>query len=300
MSDLQQVGPGSQVGWIGTGVMGLSMCRRLLEADYRVQVYTRTAAKAQPLVELGAELVDSPAAASQGARCVLSIVGYPEDVERVYFGHDGLLMAIQPGQIVVDMTTSRPELAQRIAAAAEQRDAHALDAPVSGGDIGARSGRLSIMVGGPHAAFEALQPLWQQLGQTIVHHGSAGSGQHTKMANQILIAGNMIGLCEALLYAEKTGLDIPRVLSSVSVGAAGSWSLTNLAPRIVQDDWAPGFFVDHFVKDMGIALAEAERLRLSLPGIGLVRQLYIALQSQGGGQLGTQALIQALRRLNTP
>lgn len=300
MSDLLPVAPGSQVGWIGTGVMGLSMCRRLLEAGYRVKAYTRTAAKALPLLELGAQAAGSPAAAAEGARCVLTIVGYPEDVDQVYFGPDGLLAILQPGQIVVDMTTSRPELAQRIEAAARQREAYALDAPVSGGDIGARSGRLSIMVGGPREAFDALEPLWQQLGQTIVHHGAAGSGQHAKMTNQILIAGNMIGLCEALLYAENAGLDIPQVLSSVSVGAAGSWSLTNLAPRILQEDWAPGFFVDHFVKDMGIALAEAERLRLSLPGLGLVRQLYIALQSQGGGSLGTQALIQALRRLNSP
>lgn len=294
-----EVSPAStRIAWIGTGVMGASMCGHLLRAGYRISVYSRTRSKAAALERDGATWAATPAAAAAAADVVFSIVGYPDDVHQVHLGPEGTLAAARPGMILVDMTTSSPNLARQLAATAAAQGATFLDAPVSGGDVGARNATLSIMVGGERRAFEALQPIWSVLGKTIVHQGPPGAGQHTKMTNQILIATNMIGVCESLLYAYRAGLDLHTVLQSVASGAAGSWSLSNLAPRIINNQFDPGFFVDHFVKDMGIALEEAHRLRLSLPGLALARQLYIALQAQGGGQLGTHALQLALARLS--
>lgn len=291
-----------KIGWIGTGVMGGACASRLLAADYEVAVFTRTRSKAEPLLAAGAVWADSPRAVAERSDVVFSIVGYPRDVREIFFGGDGVLNAWSTGdasgKIFVDMTTSSPELAVEIADAAARAGFDALDAPVSGGDVGAKNGTLSIMVGGSDAAFERLAPIFACLGTNVRRQGGPGAGQRTKTTNQILIAGNMIGVCEALLYAYRAGLDLDAVLASVSSGAAGSWSLSNLAPRILQGNFAPGFFVEHFVKDLGIALDDAERLRLSLPGVALARQLYLALIAQGGGRLGTQALIKALATLS--
>ncbi|MBQ9127474.1 MAG: NAD(P)-dependent oxidoreductase [Thermoguttaceae bacterium] len=291
-----------KIGWIGTGVMGGACASRLLAAGYEVAVFTRTRSKAEPLLAAGAVWADSPRAVAERSDVVFSIVGYPRDVREIFFGGDGVLNAWSTGdasgKIFVDMTTSSPELAVEIADAAARAGFDALDAPVSGGDVGAKNGTLSIMVGGSDAAFERLASIFGCLGTNVRRQGGPGAGQRTKTTNQILIAGNMIGVCEALLYAYRAGLDLDAVLASVSSGAAGSWSLSNLAPRVLRGDFAPGFFVEHFVKDLGIALDDAERLRLSLPGVALARQLYLALIAQGGGRLGTQALIKALATLS--
>ncbi len=286
------------IGWIGTGVMGKSMCGHLLKAGFKGVVFNRTPAKAQSLVDLGARLVDSPAAVAQAADVIFTIVGYPSDVRSVTLGEQGTLSCASPGKVLVDMTTSQPALAAEIYKCAKEKGVHAIDAPVSGGDIGAREARLSIMIGGDKPVVDALMPCWNAMGKTIVHQGSAGAGQHAKMVNQILIATNMIGVCEALLYGYRAGLDLETVLSSVSSGAAGSWSLSNLGPRVIRGDFAPGFFVEHFIKDMGIALAEAERMQLALPGLALSKQLYVALAAQGHAKSGTQALLLALASLS--
>ncbi len=288
----------SRLGWIGLGVMGRSMCGHLLRAGFAVSVYSRTRAKAEPLIEQGAQWCDSPREVAEVADVVFTMVGFPDDVRQVILGPDGALAGSRPGMIIVDFTTSRPALAQEIAAAAAQRGVTALDAPVSGGDIGAREARLSIMVGGDRAAFDALAPCWQLLGKTIVHHGPPGAGQHAKMVNQILIASNMVGLCEALLYAYRAGLDPEKVLASVGAGAAGSWSLSNLGPRILAGDFAPGFYIEHFLKDLAIALEESRRMQLALPGLALAEQLYRAAAAQGCARNGTQALQLALARLS--
>lgn len=294
-----RIEPGrTRIGWVGTGVMGAAMCGRLLEAGYTATVSNRTRAKAEPLAAKGARVVASPAEVAAASDVVFTIVGHPRDVREVYLGVDGLLTAARPGSVLVDMTTSEPSLAAQIAELAASKSVRALDAPVSGGDVGAREGRLSIMVGGDEGAAEALRPLFEVLGRTIVRHGPAGSGQHAKMANQVLIAGNMVGVCEALLYASKAGLDPETLLRSVSSGAAGSWSLSNLAPRMIAGDFEPGFFVEHFLKDMGIALAESRRMGLALPGLALVEQLYRAVAAQGMGRKGTQALVLALADLS--
>ena len=295
----KQVSPAeTRLGWIGTGVMGRSMCGHLIQAGFRMSVYNRSPEKCKPLVDLGATIQDSPQAVATNSDIVFSIVGFPSDVSEIYLGERGIFAGAQAGQIFVDMTTSQPSLAKRIAERALQLGAAALDAPVSGGDIGAKEARLSIMVGGDQAAFEALMPCWDRMGKTIVYQGGPGAGQHTKMVNQVLIATKMIGVCESLLYAHRAGLDVETVLKSVSSGAAGSWSLTNLAPRILNKDFQPGFLVDHFVKDMGIVLEEAKAMKLALPGLALAHQLYVALQSHDGGRLGTQALIMALAKLS--
>ncbi len=288
-----------RVGWIGAGVMGRSMCGHLLAAGYPVVVHTRTRSSADGLVAAGAGWAESPRAVAAMSDVVFSMVGLPADVEAVLLGEDGAVTHARAGQIFVDMTTSRPELAVRVAHVAMQHNAHALDAPVSGGDIGAREARLSIMVGGDAETFAAVQPLLAKLGKTVVHQGPAGAGQHTKMVNQVLIATTMIGLCEALLYGWRAGLDLSRVLESVSGGAAGSWSLTNYAPRILRGDFAPGFFVEHFLKDLRIALDEAKRMRLVLPGLALAEQLYIAVEAEGSGKLGTQSLVRALAKMSS-
>jgi 3-hydroxyisobutyrate dehydrogenase len=289
---------GERIGWIGTGVMGTSMCGHLLAAGHPVTVTTRTRAKADALVGAGATWADSPAAVAAESDVVFVMVGYPAEVEEVVAGADGVLTALAPGGLVVDMTTSRPALAVDLARLAAERGIAALDAPVSGGDVGARNGTLSIMVGGDADAFARARPLLGHLGSTIVHQGAAGAGQHTKLTNQVVVAGNLIAVCEALLYATRAGLDVESVLASISGGAASSWALTNLAPRIVAGDFAPGFFVDHFVKDMAIVLDEAARLQLALPGLALVHQLGVALQAQGHGRDGTQSLILALEALS--
>lgn len=291
-------GSNERVGWIGTGVMGASMCGHLLAAGHPVTVTTRTRVKAEPLLEAGARWADSPAAVAAGSDAVFVMVGYPEEVEGVVLGPEGALAALGPGGLLVDMTTSRPALAVEIARRSVDAGIAALDAPVSGGDVGARNGTLSIMVGGDAEAFRRARPLLERVGSTIVHQGPAGAGQHTKLTNQVVVAGNLVAMCEALLYATRAGLDVDTVLESIAGGAASSWALSNLAPRIVAGDFAPGFFVDHFVKDLAIALDEAARLRLALPGLALVHQLAVALQAQGHGRDGTQSLILALETLS--
>ena len=289
---------GTRVGWIGTGVMGAPMCGHLIASGYPVTVFNRTPERARGLLERGAAWAESPQAVAQHADVVFTMVGFPDDVREIVLGPAGTLAGAGHGTILVDMTTSEPSLAREIYEAARARGVASLDAPVSGGDVGARAAGLSIMVGGDRDAFERVAPLLRCLGATIVHQGPAGAGQHTKMVNQILVASGMVAVSEALLYAHQAGLDLPTVLQSVSGGAAGSWSLTHYAPRILARDFAPGFRVDHFVKDMGIALAEARRMRLSLPGLALVEQLYLALVAQGDGRQGTHALVLALARLS--
>jgi 3-hydroxyisobutyrate dehydrogenase len=288
----------TRVGWIGTGVMGLSMCGHVLDAGYAVTVHNRTRTRAQPLLERGATWADTPAAVAAASDIVCSIVGYPADVRSIVLGPDGALEGAAPGAVLVDLTTSEPSLAVEIFAAAAAKDVASVDAPVSGGDVGARNATLSIMVGGDEEAVDRVRPLLEVMGKTIVRQGGPGAGQHTKLVNQILIASGMIGVCEALLYADKAGLDLETVLESVAPGAAGSWSLSNYAPRMLAGDFEPGFIVEHFVKDMGIALAEARRLNLSLPGLALAEQLYVALTAQGKGRKGTHSLILALAALS--
>lgn len=299
MPDVNIASPEStRIGWIGTGVMGASMCGHLLAAGYPATVTTRTRSRADALIDAGAEWAPTPADVAAASDVVFTMVGFPSDVREVLLGDQGALGTAKPGTVLVDMTTSEPALAVEIAAVVAERDVHVLDAPVSGGDVGARNGALSIMVGGPADVFDAVRPCFELMGQTIVRQGDHGAGQHTKMVNQVLVAGNMVAICEALLYAYRAGLDVEQVLQSVSSGAAGSWSLSNLAPRMIAGDMEPGFFVDHFVKDMGIALDEARRMQLSLPGLALAHQLYVALQAQGRGRNGTQALVHALASLS--
>ena len=285
------------IGWVGTGVMGASMCGHILDAGYRVTVTTRTESKARALVDRGAVWADTPAEVAAASDISCAIVGFPDDVREVFLGSSGLLAGASPGDILVDMTTSEPALAIEIAERAGAAGAAAIDAPVSGGDIGARSGTLSIMIGGAEEAVELARPILETMGKTIVRQGGPGAGQHTKAVNQILIATLMIGLSEALLYGRQAGLDLDTVMESVSGGAAGSWSLTNYGPRILEGDFEPGFFVDHFVKDMGIALREAASMKLPVPGLALAHELYVSLQAQGLGRKGTQSLILALARL---
>lgn len=281
----------TNIAFIGTGVMGQGMIKNFLKAGHTVHLYTRTKERALPLVELGATWYDTAQAAAEQGDIIFTVVGYPKDVEEVYFGDHGIFKAAQQGKIVVDMTTSQPALAKKIADAAQAFGMEALDAPVSGGDIGAQNGTLSIMVGGSKQAFEKVTPLFEVIGQNIVLQGEAGAGQHTKMCNQIAIATNMIGVCEALAYGKKAGLDMERVLQSIATGAAGSWSLSNLAPRMLQGDKEPGFYIRHMIKDMGIALDEASRMELKLPGLAMAKAMYDELSAKGYDQNGTQALI---------
>lgn len=286
------------IGWIGTGVMGRWMCHHLMAAGYNAVVYNRTAAKAQPLVEEGATLAGTPREVAMKSDIIFTMVGFPTDVEECYFGTEGLFSGAKPGKIFVDMTTTKPSLAIRINGKARELGCDSIDAPVSGGDVGAREARLSIMAGGVKDTYETVLPFFNIMGKASVLEGGPGAGQHTKMANQITIAGTMIGVCEALLYARKAGLDLDTMVGTISKGAAGCWTLDNLAPRIIKGNYAPGFFIDHFVKDMGIALEEAQKMQLSLPGLALVNQLYVALQGTGNGRNGTQALVLALDRLS--
>ncbi|ULA62694.1 MAG: putative oxidoreductase YkwC [Nitrospira sp.] len=286
------------IGWIGTGVMGLSMCGHLLQAGYPVTLYTRTKSKAQSLVARGAAWADSPRAVAARSTVIVTMVGFPRDVREIYFEPEGILSGATPGSILIDMTTTEPALSQEIAAAASAAGLHAIDAPVSGGDIGARNATLSIMAGGERETVESVRPLFERLGKKMVYQGGPGAGQHAKLCNQIVIAGTMVGVCESLLYGFKAGLDLTQMLESIRGGAAACWTLENLAPRILQRNFDPGFFVEHFVKDMGIALDEASRRRLTLPGLALVHTLYQRVQTLGHGRSGTHALMLALEELS--
>lgn len=290
--------PQIRLGFIGTGVMGGSMAGHLLAAGYPLTVFSRTKDKAQPLLDAGAVWADTPREVAAASDVTFAIVGFPPDVHEVFLGDDGAVAGATAGSILVDMTTSEPSLAIEIAAAAAARSVSAIDAPVSGGDVGAKNATLSIMIGGGDDVVHKAWPLFEIMGKTLVHCGGPGAGQHTKMVNQILIATGMIGVSEALLYAQEAGLDLDKTLAAVSGGAAGSWSLSNYGPRMLAGDFDPGFFVDHFVKDMGIALDESKAMHLSVPGLALAHQLYVALQAQGGGRNGTQALLLAMARLS--
>ncbi len=288
----------TRLGWIGTGVMGRSMCGHLLDRGFAVTIFTSHKIESRCPAGQGAKWATSPQAVAEQSDVVFSIVGFPADVREVILGPQGALAGSRPGTILVDMTTSQPSLAIEIAEAAKAKGVHAVDAPVSGGDVGAREARLSIMIGGEKDVVDALRPCWEAMGQTIVYQGPAGSGQHAKLVNQILIAAGMIGVCEALLYAYQAGLNLESVMQAVASGAAGSWSLSNYGPRIMAGIFAPGFMVEHFIKDMGIALDESKRMGLSLPGLALAEELYVALQAQGHGRDGTHSLILALASLS--
>lgn len=288
----------TKIGWIGTGVMGASMCGHLMAKGYQATVMTRTKSKAQPLLDQGAAWAETAKQVAEASDIVFTIVGFPHDVREVILGSEGVLAGLSENKIVVDMTTSEPALAEEIASIAAEKGSHGVDAPVSGGDVGAKEARLSIMVGGHEEPVKAVWPLFEIMGKTIVHQGPPGAGQHTKMVNQTLIATNMIGVCEALLYAHRAGLDLETVMQSVASGAAGSWSLSNLGPRIIAGNFDPGFFVEHFIKDMGIALSEAKRMNLCLPGLALAHQLYTALAAQGHEKSGTHALQVALSAMS--
>ena len=287
-----------RVGWVGTGVMGQSMCGHLLDAGFPTAVFSRTKAKAEALLGRGAAWAASPGEVASASDIVFTMVGFPADVREVYFGADGLLAGARPGMLFVDMTTTEPTLAREIHHRAVSLGAQAVDAPVSGGDVGARNGTLSIMVGGDGDAVAAVMPFLERLGKNIVHQGGPGAGQHTKMCNQIVIAGTMIGVCESLVYAFQAKLDPESMLKSIRSGAAGCWTLENLAPRVLNGNFDPGFIVEHFIKDMGIALSEAQKMGLAMPGLALVQQLYLALQAQGHGRKGTQALVLALEHIS--
>lgn len=280
------------IGFIGTGVMGKSMASHLLAGGYSVWVYNRTEEKAKDLVEQGAIWCESPKVVASESDLIITMVGFPKDVQSVYLGPEGLIENSRAGTLLIDMTTSSPILAEEIEKEAMIKGLYALDAPVSGGDVGAREARLSIMVGGEKEALAQAMPVFKVMGKQISHMGKAGMGQHTKMSNQIAIASNMMGVCEALWYAERSGLDGKQVLEAISAGAAGSASLVNLGPRILRKDYAPGFYIKHFIKDMKIALDSAEEMKIDLPGLKLSLKLYEELAQKGHENEGTQGLIQ--------
>ena len=280
-----------KISFIGIGVMGKSMASNLLKKGYELTVYSRTKAKAQELLACGAKWADTPAKASENAEVVISMVGYPKDVEQIYLGENGVLSSLKSNSIIIDMTTSSPSLAKKIYEVASQKSISALDAPVSGGDVGAKNGTLAIMVGGDEASYNKVLPIFEAMGKTICYFGKAGSGQYAKMSNQIAIASNMMGVCEAVAYAKKCGLNPHDLLNVISTGAAGSWSLSNLAPRMLKGDFAPGFFIKHFIKDMKIAIESAKEMNLDLPGLVLAERLYEKLAKEGYENDGTQALL---------
>jgi 3-hydroxyisobutyrate dehydrogenase len=281
----------TRIGFIGLGIMGQSMAGHLIAAGHPLAVYNRSREKAAALLGKGAVWCDTPGDVAARSDVVITMVGYPSDVEQVWLGNGGVMSRAR-NALLIDMTTSSSELARRIAAEAAKHGCKALDAPVSGGDMGAREAKLSIMVGGSKEAFEAALPVLQRLGTNIVHQGEAGAGQHTKMCNQVVIASTIMGVCEGLAYAKAAGLDLPTVLKSIGAGAAGGFQLNVLGAKIINGDFAPGFFIEHFVKDLGIALAEAQRMKLDLPGLSLSHRLYSTLIERGLGRLGTQALAQ--------
>ena len=283
----------TKIGFIGTGVMGNPMASHILKEGYELYVYNRTSAKTQSLVASGAHACDSPGSVAEMCDIIFAIVGFPKDVETVFLGSNGIVEKAKPGSIIVDMTTSTPDLAKKIASVAIKKGLHSLDAPVSGGDVGAKSGMLSIMVGGKKEIFNRVLPLFELMGSNVVYQGSAGSGQHTKMANQIGIASSMLAMCESLTYAKAAGLDQKTVLKSICSGAAGSWSLTNLAPRILRDDYEPGFFVRHFIKDMQIAIDSSEAMGIPIPGLKVAKAKFDQIADQGLDNKGTQAVIKA-------
>jgi 3-hydroxyisobutyrate dehydrogenase len=287
----------TRIGWIGTGVMGSSMCGHILTAGYPVSLYSRTKTKAQPLIDLGATWAENPSAVAAESDMIFTMVGFPQDVRTVYFGETGILAGARSGTVLIDMTTTDPTLSREIAERATTKGLSAIDAPVSGGDVGARNATLSIMVGGDTKTVRAVMPLFELLGKKIVHQGGPGAGQQAKLCNQIVIAGTMIGVCESLFYGHKAGLDLNRMLDSIRGGAAACWTLDHLAPRILQRNFDPGFFVEHFVKDMGLALEESKRMGLVLPGLTLVHQLYHRVMTLGHGRSGTHALMLALEDL---
>lgn len=285
------------IGWIGTGIMGNPMVKHLVKAGFKVNVNNRTKSKAEDLIQMGCTWFDTPAEVAAVSDIIVTIIGFPKDVEQVYFEEGGILSSIRPGSVLIDMTTTKPILAKRIAEVAKTKGAQFMDAPVSGGQVGAINGALSIMIGGDAEVVKSVLPVFEAFGKNIVYQGPVGSGQHTKMCNQITIAGTMIGVCEGLIYGFKAGLNLETMLQSISKGAASCWTLEVLAPKVVKGDYAPGFSVDNLVKDMNIALEEAERMNLSLPGLALVKQLYIALQAMGKGSAGTQSLYLVLEKL---
>lgn len=281
----------AKIAFIGTGVMGSAMAGHLMDAGHELTVYNRTKSKTDGLVARGASYASSPKEAAKDAEFVITIVGYPKDVREVYFGEVGIFQNDLTGKILIDMTTTEPTLAKEIYAKAKAVGAAALDAPVSGGDLGAKNASLTIMVGGDEAAYEKAVPLFEKMGKTITLQGGAGAGQHTKMANQICIAGTMTGMTELLVYADKARLDLEKVLTTVGGGSAATWSLTNYGPRVLREDYSAGFFVKHFIKDLGIALAEAEKMGLELPATAGAKKLYDQLADKGFENDGTQALI---------
>lgn len=288
-----------KIGWVGTGVMGNAMCGHLLDAGHHLFVSNRTQSKTDNLVTKGAKWCDTPADVAANSDIIFSIVGFPTDVESVFMGEQGILAGAKHGTVIVDMTTSSPALARKIYQTAKEKSVSALDAPVSGGDVGAREASLAIMVGGDKETFDQVFPLFKNMGKNIAYMGEAGTGQHTKMCNQILIAGTMIGTVESLLYAYRVGMDMDAVIDVIGKGAAGSWSINNLGRRIAKNDFNPGFYIKHFVKDMGIALAEAQRMNLSLPGLAVAHQFYIAAKAMGYENLGTQGLYRVLAKMNS-
>lgn len=287
-----------KIGFIGLGVMGKSMAGHLMDAGHELYVYSRTKAKCGDIIEKGAHWCDTPKAVAENTDIVFTIVGFPKDVEEVYLGKNGLIEGAREGMIFCDMTTTKPSLDIQIGKELEKKGASMCDAPVSGGDSGARNATLSIMAGADKATFDALLPYFNIMGKSITHMGGLGAGQHTKMANQIVIAGTMCGVSEALVYGARAGLDTEKMVQTISKGAAGCWTLDNLAPRVLRDDLAPGFMVDHFIKDMGIALEEAEKMELVLPSLALTKQLYLSLKANGMGRNGTQALVKAIEQLS--
>jgi 3-hydroxyisobutyrate dehydrogenase len=287
-----------RIGWIGTGVMGSSMCARLMDAGYTATIHNRTREKAEPLLARGAAWADTPQAVAEKSDVIFSIVGYPRDVREVILGPTGALAGAHEGAVLVDKTTSEPSLAEEIASQAAQRGVRSIDAPVTGGDIGAKNGTLSIMIGGDEQTVRFLEPFWKALGSKWIRHGGPGAGQRAKLANQTLVGMNMIGICESLLYAHRAGLNLNAVLESISSGAAGSWALSNLAPRIIRGDFAPGFFVEHLIKDLEILLDECRRMNLHLPGVELAERLFKEVAAQGHSRDGAQSLIFALAKMN--
>ena len=287
-----------KIGWIGTGVMGNAMALHLQNKGYELYVHSRTKSKCQNLIQKGAVWCTNPKELAKNCDIIFTMVGYPDDVQEVILGSSGVLLSAKKDSVLIDMTTSKPELAMKIYKKAKQKGIHSLDAPVSGGDIGAKNGTLSIMVGGDIQIFEKIKPLFEIMGKNIEYIGSAGSGQHTKMANQISIASTIIGTVETLMYAYKTGLDIDKVLKVVGGGSAGSWQLINMGPRIVKNDFEPGFYIKHFIKDMGIALDEASKMNLHLPGLKLAYQFYLKAENSGYENLGTQALYKVFEDMN--
>lgn len=283
----------TNIGFVGTGVMGCPMATHILKEGYKLYVYNRTSTKAQSLIDSGAYLCENPGQVAKNCDVIFAIVGFPQDVESIFLSPDGIVENAKSGSIIVDMTTSRPDLAQKIAAIAANKGIKSLDAPVSGGDVGAKSGKLSIMVGGEREAYDRVLPLFELMGGNVVYQGPAGSGQHTKMANQIAIASTMLAMCESLTYARKAGLDPKTVLKSISSGAAGSWTLDNLAPRILREDYEPGFFVKHFIKDMQIAIDSGESMGVDVSALKVAKSKFDQIAAKGFMEKGTQSLIKA-------